>query len=99
MICGMTLPTASVVIANVKNIRHVSQRMRRRSCSSVWLFPLMVPPVANCTPQGNRLHAGIANVCVNDSDAPNALAGVRFFIAAERMHGPIHALLLATGAK
>ena len=27
MTFGMTLPTASVVMANVKNIRHVSQRI------------------------------------------------------------------------
>ncbi len=44
MISEITLPTASVVIANVKNIRHMSQRIRRAFRATLASVPVMTNP-------------------------------------------------------
>jgi hypothetical protein len=44
MISEMTLPTASVVIANVKNIKQVSQRIKRSLCAASVVFSVIAAP-------------------------------------------------------
>ncbi len=61
MISGITLPTASVVIANEKNIRHMSQRIRRAFRATLGSVPVTTNPPPDSKPYGER----IANVCIN----------------------------------
>ena len=57
MIFGMTLPTASVVMANVKNMRQVSQRIRLALRWTLVSFPVIRFPLVDFTLRGNRLHS------------------------------------------